>query len=149
MSHSEAVEILLVEDNPHDLELALRALRKANLTNRIQVARDGAEALKFLFAEGIYSGRQIETGPKMILVDLKLPKVDGLEVLRRVKSDSLTKAIPVVMMTSSQEQDDVVESYRLGANSYIVKPVDFQSFSEVISKIGLYWLLLNHPPLKS
>jgi two-component system, response regulator len=149
MSHSEAVEILLVEDNPHDLELALRALRKANLTNRIQVARDGAEALKFLFAEGIYSGRQIETGPKMILVDLKLPKIDGLEVLRRVKSDSRTQAIPVVMMTSSQEQNDVVESYRLGANSYIVKPVDFQSFSEAISKIGLYWLLLNHPPLKS
>jgi two-component system response regulator len=149
MSHSEAVEILLVEDNPHDLELALRALRKANLTNRIQVARDGAEALEFLFAEGTYSGRHIETGPKMILIDLKLPKIDGLEVLRRVKSDSRTKAIPVVMMTSSQEQNDVVESYRLGANSYIVKPVDFQSFSEAISKIGLYWLLLNHPPLKS
>lgn len=145
MSDTHFVEILLVEDNPHDLELALRALRKANVTNRIQLTRDGAEALDFLFAEGAYSGRHIESGPKVILLDLKLPKIDGLEVLRRVKSDPRTKTIPVVMLSSSQEQKDVVESYRLGANSYIVKPVDFQKFFEAVSRIGLYWLFLNQP----
>ncbi len=140
------VEILIVEDTPQDLELALRALRKANLTNRIQVARDGEEALQFIFCEGPHAGRKIENGPKVILLDLKLPKVDGLEVLQRLKSDPRTKSIPVVVLTSSKEQNDVVESYNLGVNSYIVKPVNFEQFSEAVQKLGMYWLLLNHPP---
>jgi CheY-like chemotaxis protein len=146
MSENNAVEILIVEDTPEDLELALRALRKANLTNRIQIARDGAEAIEFIFAEGQHSGRQIENGPKVILLDLKLPKIDGMEVLRRIKSDPRTKAIPVVVLTSSKEQKDVVESYRLGVNSYIVKPVNFERFAAAVQDLGMYWLLLNQPP---
>jgi len=146
MSDSHIVELLLVEDNPHDLELALRALRKANLTNSIHVCRDGAEALDFIFCEGVHSGRKMENTPKVILLDLKLPKIDGLEVLKRIKSDSRTKMIPVVMLTSSKEQNDVVESYQLGVNSYIVKPVNFESFSAAVSQLGYYWLLLNEPP---
>jgi CheY-like chemotaxis protein len=140
------VEILLVEDNPQDLELALRALQKANVTNHIQVARDGAEALDFVFGEGPFAGRRLENGPKVILLDLKLPKVDGLEVLQRLKGDPRTRMIPVVILTSSKEQRDVVESYRLGVNSYLVKPVNFERFSEAVRDLGFYWLLLNHPP---
>jgi two-component system response regulator len=146
MSETNIVEILIVEDSPQDLELALRALKKANLTNRIHVARDGAEALEFIFCEGKHTDRKIEDGPKVILLDLKLPKVDGLEVLQRIKSDPRTKTIPVVVLTSSKEQSDVVESYKLGVNSYIVKPVNFEHFAEAVQKLGMYWLLLNQPP---
>jgi two-component system response regulator len=146
MSDPNAVEILLVEDNPQDLQLALRALKKSCLSNRIQVARDGAEALEFIFCEGPHIHRKIEDSPKVILLDLKLPKVDGLEVLQRIKGDPRTKAIPVVVLTSSKEQSDVVRSYDLGVNSYIVKPVDFDSFAKAVQDLGLYWLLLNQPP---
>jgi len=146
MSDESTVEILLVEDNPQDLELALRALRKANLTNRILIARDGAEALDFIFCEGSHASRKIEESPKVILLDLKLPKVDGLEVLQRIKSDPRTRLIPVVVLTSSKEQNDVVESYKLGVNSYIVKPVNFERFAEAVQQLGMYWLLLNQPP---
>jgi CheY-like chemotaxis protein len=146
MSENNVVEILIVEDSPQDLELALRALKKANVSNRIQVVRDGAEALEFIFGEGAHAGRKIENGPKVVLLDLKLPKVDGLEVLQRLKSDPRTKTIPVVVLTSSKEQSDVVESYKLGVNSYIVKPVNFESFMEAVQKLGMYWLLLNEPP---
>ncbi len=142
----QAMEILLVEDNPHDLELALRALRKANITNLIEVARDGAEALEMIFCEGAHAARKMEDGPKVILLDLKLPKVDGLEVLKRVKTDPRTRSIPVVVLTSSKEQRDVVESYQLGVNSYIVKPVNFERFAEAVKELGFYWLLLNQPP---
>lgn len=144
MSEPLAVEILLVEDSPTDLKLALRALKKANLTNRIHVARDGAEALEFIFCEGPHSARKIEDTPKVILLDLKLPKVDGLEVLKRLKSDPRTQQIPVVVLTSSKEQSDVVRSYQLGVNSYIVKPVEFESFAKAVQELGMYWLLLNH-----
>jgi CheY-like chemotaxis protein len=146
MTITHAVEILLVEDTPQDLELALRALKKANLTNHIQIARDGAEALYFIFCEGVYAGRRLEDGPKVVLLDLKLPKVDGLEVLKRIKSDPRTMAIPVVVLTSSKEQNDVVESYKLGVNSYIVKPVNFERFAAAVQDLGMYWLLLNQPP---
>ncbi|HEX8898049.1 MAG TPA: response regulator [Chthoniobacterales bacterium] len=144
--NDRAAEILLVEDNPNDLELTQRALRKANLANNIHVARDGAEALEFLFCEGAHAKRKIEDGPKVILLDLKLPKVDGLEVLRRIKTDERTKSIPVVVLTSSKEQKDVVESYQLGVNSYIVKPVNFEGFAAAVQEIGMYWLLLNQAP---
>lgn len=146
MSENHMVEILIVEDTPQDLELALRALKKANLTNHIEVARDGAEALEFVFCEGAHAGRKLENGPKVILLDLKLPKVDGLEVLQRIKSDPRTKSIPVVVLTSSKEQRDIVESYRLGVNSYIVKPVNFERFVAAVQDLGMYWLLLNQPP---
>lgn len=147
MSESHVVEILLVEDTPEDLELALRALRQANLVNRVEVARDGVEAIEFIFCEGSHGGRRIEDGPKVILLDLKLPRIDGLEVLRRIKSDPRTKSIPVVVLTSSKEQNDVVESYKLGVNSYIVKPVNFDRFAAAVQQLGLYWLLLNQPPM--
>ena len=140
------VEILLVEDNPNDVELALHALKKNNIANRIEVARDGAEALDFIFCAGAYSQRNMDNPPKVILLDLKLPKVDGLEVLRQIKSDPRTRAIPVVVLTSSREDRDIVESYHLGVNSYIVKPVDFEQFTEAVHTLGLYWLLLNQPP---
>lgn len=140
------IEILLIEDNPYDEELALHALKKHNLANRIVVVRDGAEALDFLFCTGNYAHRNVEDGPKLVLLDLKLPKVDGLEVLKRAKSDPRTRSIPVVMLTSSREERDVVESYRLGVNSYIVKPVDFEQFTDAVQQIGFYWLLLNQPP---
>lgn len=146
MQPESVVEILLVEDNPLDLELAQRALRKANLSNRIQVARDGAEALDYIFCEGAHASRSIAEVPKVVLLDLKLPKVDGLEVLRRIRSDPRTHGIPVVMLTSSLEQRDIVESYALGVNSYIVKPVDFERFVEAVQGLGMYWLLLNQPP---
>jgi len=146
MNPTNIVEILIVEDTSEDLDLALRALRKAKITNRIQVARDGEEALEFIFCEGPFAERKMEDGPKVILLDLKLPKIDGLEVLHRIKSDSRTKSIPVVVLTSSREQNDVIESYNLGVNSYIVKPVNFEQFSEAVQKLGMYWLLINHPP---
>ncbi len=140
------IEILLVEDNPNDVELALHALKKNNIANRIEVVRDGAEALDFIFCTGAYASRSIDHAPKVILLDLKLPKVDGLEVLRQIKSDPRTRAIPVVVLTSSREERDIVESYNLGVNSYIVKPVDFEQFTEAVHTLGLYWLLLNQPP---
>jgi two-component system, response regulator len=146
MSETNAVEILIVEDTEQDLQLALRALRKANLTNHIQIARDGEEALEFIFCEGPHANRKIENGPKVILLDLKLPKVDGLEVLQRIKNDPRTQSIPVVVLTSSKEQNDVVGSYKLGVNSYIVKPVNFESFVKAVQELGMYWLLLNQPP---
>jgi CheY-like chemotaxis protein len=146
MSELSEIEILLVEDNPDDLEMTLRALRRVNLANSIQVARDGAEALEFIFCEGSHAGRKIEQRPKVILLDLKLPKVDGLEVLKRVKSDPRTKTIPVVILTSSKEQRDIVESYHLGVNSYIVKPVNFEGFANAVKDLGMYWLILNQPP---
>jgi two-component system, response regulator len=140
------VEILLVEDNPNDVELTLHALKRNNLANRIEVVRDGAEALEFVFATGRCSDRDVDHRPKVILLDLKLPLVDGLEVLRRVKADPRTRVIPVVVLTSSREERDVVESYHLGVNSYIVKPVDFEQFTEAVRSLGLYWLLVNEPP---
>jgi two-component system response regulator len=146
MNADTIVEILLVEDNPQDLRLTERALRSANLANDIHVARDGEEALQFIFCEGPYAGRKIENTPKVILLDLKLPKIDGLEVLQRIKSDPRTKMIPVVMLTSSKEQSDVVQSYKLGVNSYLVKPVNFESFATAVRDLGLYWLLHNQAP---
>jgi len=146
MNESHAVELLLVEDNPQDLALSLRALKKANFANQIHVARDGAEALEFIFCEGPHAARKIADGPKVILLDLKLPKVDGLEVLKRIKGDPRTKMIPVVVLTSSKEQSDVIESYQLGVNSYIVKPVNFERFTGAVRDLGLYWLLLNQAP---
>jgi two-component system response regulator len=140
------VEILLVEDNPNDAELALRALRKNNIANNVLVLTDGEEALNFLFARGEYTHRKVENGPKIILLDLKLPKVDGLEVLRAIKGDPRTKIIPVVILTSSKEEKDIIESYMLGVNSYIVKPVDFDKFIVAVRDIGFYWLLLNQLP---
>jgi CheY-like chemotaxis protein len=146
MSDSGEIEILVVEDNPDDVDMTLRALRKAHIVNHIKVARDGAEALEFIFGEGAYAARRSGNLPKLILLDLKLPKVDGFEVLKRVKEDPKTKLIPVVILTSSKEQRDVVEGYQLGVNSYIVKPVNFEGFVEAVGKLGMYWLLLNQAP---
>ena len=142
------LEILLVEDNPNDAELAIRALKKRNLANNLIHVEDGQAALDFLFGTGPYAGRDVQQQPKVVLLDLKLPKVDGIEVLRRVRADERTKLLPVVMLTSSREDRDVIESYKLGANSYIVKPVDFENFSEAVSNLGMYWLLLNEPPIR-
>ena len=141
------IEILLVEDNPDDLEMSLHALRKAKIANRVQVARDGQEALDFIFCEGDFADRKIENAPRVILLDLKLPKVDGLEVLKRLKSDPLTRKTPVVILTSSKEQNDVIESYDLGTNSYIVKPVSLDQFVAAVQNMGMYWMLLNQPPV--
>ena len=146
MNGNNNTEILLVEDNDQDLELALRALKKAKISNQIRVARDGVDALEFVFGEGRYQSRDPRQIPKVILLDLKLPGLDGLEVLRRLKGDPRTKMIPVVMLTSSKEQRDVIESYHLGVNSYIVKPVNFEQFAESVGQLGFYWLLLNQPP---
>ncbi len=145
MDGFENVEILLVEDSPADAELSMRALRKGKLANHITWVKDGVEALEFIFFTGKYAGRP-EQNPKLILLDLKLPKVDGMEVLRRIKADERTRVIPVVMVTSSAEGSDVVESYKLGVNSYLVKPVDFEQFSETVGKAGLYWMLMNRTP---
>lgn len=143
---SEEVEILLVEDNPTEAELCLRALKKNHLANKLVWVKDGAEALDFLFRRGAWADR-LNTIPKVVLLDLRLPKVDGLEVLRKIKGDEKLRIIPVVVVTSSREDRDVVESYRLGVNSYISKPVEFDEFVKVISDLGLYWLLVNRPPL--
>lgn len=145
MNQINGVEILLVEDNQDDLDMTIRALRKANLANTIQVARDGAEALEYIFCLGAHAGRRMEDAPKLIVLDLKLPKIDGFEVLRQIKSDFRTKTIPVVVLTSSKEQRDVVDSYQLGVNSYIVKPVNFDGFAAAVKDLGMYWLLLNQP----
>jgi two-component system response regulator len=141
------VDILLVEDNPSDVELVLRALQKRNIAGNTLIARDGAEALDFIFAAGQYSNRLIEEAPRVVFLDLKLPKVDGLEVLRRIKSDRRTLMIPVVMLTSSPEEQDIVSSYQLGANSYIVKPVDFDEFVQSVVDTAMYWLTLNQSPV--
>lgn len=142
----QSAEILLVEDNPNDIKLTLHAFKRSNLANQIHVARDGAEALDYLFGAGAYAGRSLEQGPRVILLDLKLPLIDGFEVLRRIKQDPRTSAIPVVILTSSAEERDIVDSYALGVNSYIVKPVDFEQFTEAARTLGMYWLLLNQPP---
>jgi two-component system response regulator len=147
MAESPPVEIFLVEDNPNDVELTLHAFRRHNLANRVHVVRDGAEALEFIFATGAYAHRRIEDKPKVILLDLKLPKIDGLEVLRRLKADPQVRMIPVVVLTSSREERDIVDSYQLGVNSYIVKPVDFGQFTEAVRQLRLYWILLNQPPM--
>jgi len=147
--NSDEVEILLVEDNPADVELTLRALRKNNLANRIHVARDGEEALDFMFCRGAYSTRSPNALPRFILLDLKLPKVDGLEVLRQLKSDPRTRSIPVVILTASREERDLAESYKNGVNSYIQKPVDFDQFRDIVKNLGLYWLVVNEPPPRS
>ena len=141
------VEVLLVEDNPDDVELTLHAFRKHQISNRIHVVRDGVEALEFLFGSAEKEPGGTDGAPRLILLDVKLPRMGGLEVLRHIKADKRTKAIPVVVMTSSREERDLVESYQLGVNSYIVKPVDFDQFSEAVRLIGFYWLLLNQPPL--
>jgi two-component system response regulator len=141
-----SVDILMVEDNANDEALTLHALAKYHLTNRIQVVRDGQEALEYVFCTGRYATRDIKDQPHVILLDIKLPFVDGLEVLRRIKQDPRTRTIPVVMLTSSREERDLIESYRLGVNSYIVKPVDFDQFKESARTLGMYWLLLNKPP---
>ena len=146
MDELHGVEVLMVEDSEEDLQLALRAFKKANLLNRVHVARDGEEALDFLFCQKLHGNRRIEDTPRVILLDLKLPKVDGLEVLRRIKGDPQTRMIPVVVLTSSREHRDVRASYELGANSYIVKPVGFAGFAKAMQEVGLYWLLLNNPP---
>jgi CheY-like chemotaxis protein len=143
---SHPIEILLVEDNPNDVELTLHALKKSKLVNHIEVVRDGAEALDFIFGQGEYENRSVKHPPRVILLDLKLPKVSGLEVLERLKTDPRTRHIPVVVLTSSGEERDIVESYRLGVNSYIRKPVDFDQFTEAVQQLGFYWLLLNKPP---
>ena len=141
-----AIEILLVEDNANDVELTLHALAKHNVANKIHVVRDGEEAMDFLFCRGLFSERTFDNPPKVVLLDLKLPKVDGLEILRALKSDPRTKAVPVVVMTSSRQQRDMVESYHLGVNSYIQKPINFGEFQEVIRQLGYYWLAVNQPP---
>lgn len=135
--------ILLVEDNPDDVQLTLRAIAKNKIQNQVIVAEDGSEALDYLFGMGKYAGRNTDDQPQLILLDLKLPKVDGLEVLRRIRKEETTRLLPVVILTSSKEQEDIIKSYRLGANSYIRKPVDFAQFTEAVRQLGLYWLLLN------
>src|SRR5712671_1694635 len=146
MNAEYEIEILLVEDSPYDAELTIRELTRRHLANKLVHVKDGVEALEFIFGTGAYAGRDTTQHPKVMLLDLKLPKVDGLEVLRTIKADPRTRTIPVVVMTSSQEQRDVVESYQLGVNSYVVKPVDFDGFSRAVSDLGCYWVLLNQAP---
>lgn len=146
MSDMHAVDVLLVEDNQQDAELAIRSLKKHKLADNVSVVEDGAEALDFIFCRGRYSERDIKHPPKVIFLDLKLPLVNGLEVLRAIKQDTRTKSVPVVVVTSSREDPDVKTAYELGANSYVVKPVDFESFTEAIGKVGIYWLQINQPP---
>ena len=143
---TKEVEILLVEDNPNDAELTLRALKKNNLSNHIKHVKDGEEAIDFIFAEGKYTDRIVENTPKVILLDLKLPKLNGIEILERIKADDRTKNIPVVVLTSSREDSDLMRCYELGVNSYIVKPVEFEAFVKAVSDLGFYWLLLNQIP---
>lgn len=140
------VEVLLVEDNPSDAELTMRALKKSNLANKLFHVKDGAEAIDFLFSQGAYTDHRVESGPKVVLLDLKLPKVDGIEVLRKIKSDDRTRKIPVVVMTSSREDRDLNECYQLGVNGYVVKPVEFDDFARAVSQLGLFWLLINETP---
>jgi CheY-like chemotaxis protein len=142
----DEIEILLVEDNPTDAELTMRALKRKNLINKLVWVKDGAEALDFLFAKGEYSDRNADDLPKLILLDLRMPKVDGLEVLQEIKADGRTKRIPVVVLTSSKEDRDIVESYKLGVNSYVSKPVEFDEFIDAVSTMGFYWILINKPP---
>jgi DNA-binding response OmpR family regulator len=139
--------ILLVEDNPNDARLTMRALEKSNLVNEIVLVRDGIEALSYLFGTGVYEGRDTSVMPVLVLLDLKLPKVDGFEVLKRIRSEELTRCLPVVILTSSKEERDIIESYSLGVNSYVCKPVDFGEFMDAARQLGLYWLLLNQPPI--
>ncbi|MGA9544841.1 MAG: response regulator [Candidatus Sulfotelmatobacter sp.] len=146
MSANE-VDILLVDDSQDDIDLTLHALRAENLANHVFIARDGEEALDFLFCSGPHSGRSFDRPPKLVLLDLKMPKVDGMQVLKRVKSDARTKTIPVVLMTSSREERDMVSGYDLGVNSYLQKPVDFDEFRKMVKLLGLYWLVTNRPPL--
>jgi two-component system response regulator len=141
------VEILLVEDNMNDAELITRALRKVNLSNNLVHVKDGAEALDFIFAKGEFAEREAKKMPKVILLDIKMPRVDGIEVLRQVKGNDATKLIPVVIMTSSKEEQDIIISYKLGVNSFVVKPVEFQDFAKAVSELGLYWVLVNQPPV--
>jgi two-component system response regulator len=142
---SREVEIVLVEDNPNDAELAMRALKGYNLANKLMWLKDGVEALDFIFAQGQYSDQSIEDVPKVVLLDLKLPRIGGLEVLEKVKSDTRTKSIPVVVLTSSSEERDIIASYNLGVNSYVIKPVDFDKYVDAIKEVGLYWMSLNQP----
>jgi two-component system, response regulator len=146
LAETDVIEILLVEDNPSDAELTLHALRKHKVANQIQHVRDGEEALDFLFCRGSFSGRQFDNAPHLVLLDLKLPKVDGLQVLQAVKSDPRTRAIPIIVLTSSKEERDMVNTYQFGANSYIQKPVNFGDFQDVVRQLGLYWLLMNSKP---
>lgn len=146
MKENKTVEILLVEDNDQDAELAVRALKKSNVANDIVRLKNGEEALDFIFGEGEFEHRSIKNQPKVVLLDLKMPKVDGLEVLKAVRSKEETKNLPIVILTSSKEEQDVIRSYKLGVNSYIVKPVEFASFTKAISEIGMYWVLLNQRP---
>jgi two-component system, response regulator len=146
LAETDVIEILLVEDNPSDAELTLHALRKHKVANQIQHVRDGEEALDFLFCRGSFSGRQFDNAPHLVLLDLKLPKVDGLPVLQAVKSDPRTRAIPIIVLTSSKEERDMVNTYQFGANSYIQKPVNFGDFQDVVRQLGLYWLLMNSKP---
>jgi two-component system response regulator len=146
MNAQHEVEILLVEDDPNDVELTLRALKNRNLANQVFVARDGAEALDFFFGDGTHPWHEIGIAPRVVFLDLTLPRVDGLEVLRRLKSNERTRSLPVVILTSSREEPDIATAYRLGANSYIVKPLDFEAFARAVSEIGLHWLLLNEAP---
>ena len=143
---AQELEILLVEDNPNDVELTLMALEKHRFANKVFVVHDGAEALDYLFCTGAYADRESGSDPKVVFLDLKLPKVDGLEVLRAMRKDERTKVLPVVMLTSSAEEQDIVESYELGVNSYIVKPIDFENFARSVAELGFYWLVLNKPP---
>lgn len=142
----EKIDILLVEDNPSDAELTIKALRRNKIINALLHLQDGEDALDYIFATGKYSDRNIDDIPKIILLDLKMPKIDGLEVLKKIKSDQRTKIIPVVLLTSSNEDKDIIDSYKLGVNSYIVKPVEFENFVKAVSDVGLYWLLVNQPP---
>ena len=146
MDNNQVRSILLVEDNPDDEELALRALRKHNISNQVVICRDGAEALEYIFGTGKYAGRSVTDFPAVTLLDLKLPKVDGLAVLERIRADERTRPMPVVVLTSSSQEMDIVRSYRLGANSFVRKPVEFEQFMEAVQQLGLYWLLLNEPP---
>lgn len=142
----EQVEILLVEDNAEDAEMTMRALRRNHLANQMRWVKDGAEALDYLFCTGEYAGRDPARPPKVVLLDIKMPKIDGVEVLRRMKGNAATRAIPVVVMTSSNEERDVIETYTLGVNSYIVKPVQFEAFLDTVAKLGFYWMLMNRVP---
>src|SRR5215468_310474 len=146
MNYNE-VEILLVEDNQYDAEMTIRALKKVNLANKLVHLQDGEEAINFLFGKKEFSDRDITILPKVILLDIKMPRVDGIEILKQIKANENTKKIPVVIMTSSKEEQDIINSYAIGVNSYVVKPVDFEGFAKAVSQLGLYWLLTNQPPM--